>query len=308
MARLEVIRPGNLTLLHDFGRYGLAHLGLSQGGPLDDFSFCWANQLLRNEMNCPVLEITLGQAEFHVHDHCMMAITGGDLGATLDGEPVKNWSCFPVQKGQTLKFGLPKNGLRAYLAVKHGFEAPEHFGSVSTVTRNKLGGLNQDGQPLQAGDELHFSDFQRLRKPRYLTFRYTPDYNLPLTLRVIESYQHNFFDKAAQALFYSSEFTVSQLCDRMGYRMEGPKIDCEKKGIVSEGIALGSIQVPPDGQPIILLNDRQTLGGYPKFGCIARIDLPRLAQAKPGQKVRFVQGDLAGLQDVWCQWAKFFGF
>ncbi len=108
--------------------------------------------------------------------------------------------------------------------------------------------------------------------------------------------------------FYRSEFIVTPNSDRMGYRLQGETISPPDQAILSEGIALGAIQVPPNGQPIILLNDRQTIGGYPKLGCVARIDLPRLAQAKPGHSVRFVAGDLAGLQAVWCQWARFFGY
>ncbi|CSB71404.1 allophanate hydrolase 2 subunit 2 [Vibrio cholerae] len=142
-----------------------------------------------------------------------------------------------------------------------------------------------------------------------MTFRFRPDYNLPLRLRVIESYQYQAFSPSAMESFYRSEFIVTPNSDRMGYRLQGETISPPDQAILSEGIALGAIQVPPNGQPIILLNDRQTIGGiggYPKLGCVARIDLPRLAQAKPGHSVRFVAGD--GLQAVWCQWARFFGY
>lgn len=307
LTTIEVVKPGQQTLIQDFGRFGLAHMGIAQGGPVDDYAYCWANHLLGNSVNKATLEITLGQAEFAIHHSCEMAIAGGDLGAKLDNQPLENWSTFRALKGQTLTFGLPKNGLRAYLAVKGGFNITTELGSSSTVVRDQLGGQNS-GLPVQAGEQLTFEPHPISSRPLQMTFRYKPDYNLPLELRVIEGYQVNDFSRDAVASLYSQEFEVSQLVNRMGYRLTGGEVTPPADEFLSEGIALGSIQVPPNGQPIILLNDRQTIGGYAKIGCVARIDLPRLAQSKPGQKVKFVRGDLLGLQDVWCQWARFFGY
>lgn len=304
---IEVVKPGQQTLIQDFGRFGLAHFGIAQGGPVDDYAYSWANHLLGNTINMPTLEITLGQAEFLIHHSCELAIAGGDLNAKLDGESLDNWSTFRALKGQTLTFALPRNGLRAYLAIKGGFSIPTQLGSASTVERDQLGGLTH-GTPLQSGDVLPFDQHAISSSSVQMTFRYKPDYNLPLELRVIEGYQVNDFSRDAVNSLYTQEFEVSQLVNRMGYRLSGSKVKAPNKEYLSEGIALGSIQVTPSGEPIVLLNDRQTIGGYPKIGCVARIDLPRLAQAKPGQKVRFVRGDLLGLQDVWGQWARFFGY
>ena len=304
---IEVVKPGQQTLIQDFGRFGLAHFGIAQGGPVDDYAYSWANHLLGNTINMPTLEITLGQAEFLIHHSCELAIAGGDLNAKLDGESLDNWSTFRALKGQTLTFALPRNGLRAYLAIKGGFNVPTQLGSASTVERDQLGGLTH-GTPLQSGDVLPFDQHAISSSSVQMTFRYKPDYNLPLELRVIEGYQVNDFSRDAVNSLYTQEFEVSQLVNRMGYRLSGSKVKAPNKEYLSEGIALGSIQVTPSGEPIVLLNDRQTIGGYPKIGCVARIDLPRLAQAKPGQKVRFVRGDLLGLQDVWGQWARFFGY
>ncbi|MCG9750918.1 biotin-dependent carboxyltransferase family protein [Vibrio brasiliensis] len=304
---IEVIKPGQQTLIQDFGRFGLAHYGITQGGPVDDYAYSWANHLLGNTVNMPTLEITLGQAEFLIHSTCEMAIAGGDLGARLDGIPLDNWSTFKALKGQRLTFGLPKNGLRSYLAITGGFLVPPQLGSAATVTRDQLGGL-ADGYPLSLGDVLKFTPHVPRARSVQMTFRYKPDYNLPIELRLIEGYQVSDFSRDSINALYELEFDVSQLVSRMGYRLSGNQIAVPDKEYLSEGIALGSVQVPPNGEPIILLNDRQTIGGYPKIGCVARIDLPRLAQAKPGQKVRFVRGDLLGLQDVWCQWARFFGY
>jgi biotin-dependent carboxylase-like uncharacterized protein len=305
---MTVIKPGQLSLIQDFGRFGLSHVGITQSGPVDDYAYSWANHLLGNSVNAATLEITLGQAEFELQHPCQMAITGGDLNATLDGKPLTNWCTFSAQKGQRLKFSLPRNGLRSYLAVRGGFVVNAHLGSVSTLKKEGLGGLHQNGKPLQKGDVLQFLPHSLDAKPLQMTFRLKPDYNLPLRLRVIESYQNASFDKESLHTFFNRTYTVSQHADRMGYRLTGPEVTPPSEPILSEGIALGAIQIPPDGQPIVLLNDRQTIGGYPKIGCVAKIDLPRLAQAKPGQSVRFVRGDLEGLQDVWCQWARFFGY
>ncbi|USD68217.1 biotin-dependent carboxyltransferase family protein [Vibrio sp. SCSIO 43136] len=309
MGAIEVLKPGQLSLLHDFGRFGLSQLGITQGGPVDDYAYSWANYLLGNSTNSTALEITLGQAAFKILSHCNLAICGGDLQAKLDGQPICNWSRFSAKKGQTLTFGLPRNGLRAYLAVEGGFDAPTHYGSNSTVPKDLLGGLHQDGQSLKASDIIGFSQRQTANvRSKKVTFRFTPDYNLPLRLRVIESYQHSHFSEDFKTQFFSQEFIVDQSSNRMGYRLKGVDLNPPNESLISEGIALGSIQLPPDGNPIILLNDRQTIGGYPKLGCVARIDLPRLAQAKPGQAVHFVLGDREGLQQVWCKWARFFGY
>ncbi|WP_047047821.1 biotin-dependent carboxyltransferase family protein [Vibrio mexicanus] len=305
---LTVLKPGALSLIQDFGRFGVAQFGITQGGPVDDYAYSWANYLLGNPVNCPTIEITLGQAAFRINDRCKLAIAGGDLHAKLDGEPITNWSSFTAQPGQVLSFSLARNGLRSYLAVKGGFFLTPQLGSVSTVQRDLLGGLHKDGRPLASDDTLLFHHHEAPQLNSEMTFRFRPDYNRPIELRVIESYQSEHFSESSLNRFYSNTFRVGQNSNRMGYRLEGESIQGPDLHLKSEGIALGSIQIPPDGQPIILLNDRQTIGGYPKVGCVARIDLPRLAQAKPGQQVTFVKGDLLGLQEVWSQWARFFGY
>ncbi|MDG2670486.1 allophanate hydrolase, partial [Vibrio parahaemolyticus] len=142
---LLVEKSGPLSLIQDFGRFGLAHIGITQGGPVDDYAYSWANHLLGNRVNCSAIEITLGNACFVALQDCHLAICGGDLNASVDGHPIANWSDFSIKKGQKLQFGMAKNGLRAYLAVKGGFNVPEHLGSSSTVLREALGGLEANG-------------------------------------------------------------------------------------------------------------------------------------------------------------------
>ncbi|MDN3702136.1 biotin-dependent carboxyltransferase family protein [Vibrio artabrorum] len=307
---ITVIKPGPLSLIQDFGRFGVAHLGLTQGGPVDDYSYSWANHLLGNPVNRAALEVTLGQCVLRIDYDCEMALCGGDLQAKLDGKPLDNWSTFQAFKGQILSFGKAMNGLRSYIAIKGGFHVPMTMHSCATVTREKIGGLNQDGQACQKGQTINFiqHDLCRPFKAVSVTFRYQPDYNLPVNLRVIESYQSTLFSESAKKTLYNARYLVDQHSNRMGYRLSGDPITSPDITLLSEGIALGAIQIPPDGQPIVLLNDRQTIGGYPKVGCVARIDLPRLAQAKTGHAITFSKGDRLGLQEVWCQWAQFFGY
>lgn len=314
MPTMEVIRPGMLTLIQDTGRYGAGAQGLSQGGAVDLHAFCWANYLLANDANSAMLEITLGQAEFHVLQDCHIAVTGADMQPQLDGVPLPMWQSIEVRKGQRIVFGFARSGLRAYLAVQGGFKVPIILGSASCVPRNHLGGLHQ-GTGLEKGDTLSarqvsvsaLQQQDRLSVSRQASARFIPDYNQPIQLRVIESYQQASFSESNKQRFYSGHYTVSQETDRMGCKLAGEPIHAKVEGIVSEGIALGAIQIPPNGQPIVLLNDRQTLGGYPKLGCVARIDLPRLAQARPGTEVMFKRATLAEVIEQWQQFSRFFG-
>lgn len=308
MASLEIIHPGMLTLLQDVGRLGVGEQGLSQGGAVDLHAYCWANYLVGNAMDCAQLEITLGQACLKAQGDMICALTGADMGVTLDGKPIALWQSFLVKDGQEIKFAYPRSGLRAYLAVKGGFNVPAVFGSVSTVVRNQLGGL-QAGRALQKEDSLFVESTVETDnfEPRLAPSRYIPDYSAPIYLRVIESYQCNRFSAESKQQFYQGVYTVTQQTDRMGCRLEGPAVAGDIGGIISEAIAYGAIQIPPNGQPIVLLNDRQTLGGYPKLGCIARVDMPRLAQAMPGAAVRFSIGDLELLQQEWQDFSLFFG-
>ncbi|MGR5254197.1 biotin-dependent carboxyltransferase family protein [Vibrio astriarenae] len=298
------------VLLQDFGRFGLAHWGITTGGPVDAYAYSWVNRLLNNRANSSIIEITLGQTEFFIQHSAWFAIGGGNLDAQLDGHHIENWSSFYARRGQTLRFNQPKSGLRAYLGVTGGFEVPQTLSSCSTVSRDRLGGLNGDGQHLKSGDTLNFAypNSKQSSKRQFVSFRFIPDYERPIYLRVIQGYQSSHFEKSAMSEFYNNEYTVNKDSNRMGYRFEGAEIASPNQGILSEGLAIGSIQITPKGLPIVMMADHQTIGGYPKIGCVSQVDLPRLAQAKPGQKIFFQPGNLQELQDAWCRWALFFGY
>lgn len=292
MVALEVIDPGMLVQLQDPGREGMGYQGLAQGGPMDLHAYCWANYLLGNSMSCPQLEITGGQAKFLAHRAVTLVVTGADLGARVNNQPVDGWKTIHLNKGDMLSFLFPRKGLRAYLAIPGGFSAPEVFGSVATVVRDGIGGPgtnNSAGCLIGQGDCLEpIAD--QVFKPeinRTVPACYIPEYGLELRLNLIESYQASAFSKGSRKRFYESNFTLSPNSDRMGYRLDGAGIKPPFSGVISEGIALGAVQVPENGQPIILMRDHQTLGGYPKFGCVAQLDLNKLAQAMPDTTIRF---------------------
>lgn len=283
---LTVIKPGMLTLLQDLGRFGYQHLGLTPGGAADEQAFLWANKLLGNSPNSPVLEITLGGLALKVQKPTRIALTGADLQASCNDVALANWQTHNVKAGDHLQFGFPSSGVRAYLAVAGGFTVVPAFGSVATVVREQVGGLDGRGHPLQEGDCLPFASCER-GMARRVAPRFIPDYTKPLTVRVMEGQQRAMFDEAELSRFYASEYRVSTQSDRMGIRLDGPTLHPTHGGIVSEGIPFGAIQVPPSGQPIILHKDRQTIGGYPKLGTIHPLDAFALAQRQAGQSVRF---------------------
>lgn len=303
---LRVINPGVLTLVQDLGRFGYQHLGLSPGGAADEQAFLWANRLLGNSPNSPALEICLGGLVLEAERATRVAFTGADAQATLSGQRLAPWQTINLKAGDELKFGYPKTGVRSYLAVEGGFHIAPTFGSVATVMREGLGGLKGVGSPLKKGDRLPCAvapvgPVLRVPPP------YIPDYSDSPTLRVIEGHQAKLFNQADLELFYSSDYQISNQSDRMGARLSGPALTAGEQGIISEGTSFGAIQVPPDGQPIVLLKDRQTIGGYPKLGTVFVLDAFALAQRQPHTKVRFQPMELTQAQQLLNRFYAFFG-
>jgi len=288
----RIIDPGPMTLIQDAGRHGYQHLGVTTGGPMDEQAFDWGNWLLGNPRGVAALEITFGMLVMEAESEMTLALTGADLGARLNNTPLPSWQTFVARPGDRLSFSRPVRGLRAYLAMSGGIRASARLGSVATVPREQLGGLNGDGQPLQRGDRLQ-PLWDQPRERRNLPERAIPDYSEPLRLGLIPGYQYDHFSVAQRMNFLTSRYTLTPNMDRMGYRLSGPAVSHEQSGIISEGIALGAVQVPQDGQPIILMRDRQTIGGYPKMGCVFSLDLARLSQKLPGDQVEFTLLDAA---------------
>ena len=284
MSRLTIETSTPLCLLQDAGRFGVRHLGVTQGGAADWCSMGWANWLLGNGLDVPVIEITLGGFTVVAEEDCLLALAGADLGALIDGQALAPWRRFKLSKGQTLQFTQPLLGARAYLAAPGGFDAPKVLGSSATVVREELGGLDGMGLPLAKGSTLSYhGEAVQLRE---VTHQQLPDLRSNEPLDLVLGAQIGQF--SGQSLFdvFNSAWTLDSRADRMGIRLLGKALQYQGLPMISEGIALGAVQVPPDGQPIVLLNDRQTIGGYPRLGALTPLALARLAQCLPGAQVR----------------------
>ena len=281
---VEVIEPGVLSLLQDSGRRGHHRLGLTNGGALDGEAYHYCNRLLQNPAGAVVVEVSLGGLVLRAHTGTFACVTGAPVPVTLNGEQQESWQVFALRTGDRLALGHSRRGARAYLGVAGGFEVPPVFDSVSTVVREALGGL--DGGPLKKGDHLPCAQVSE-RRTLSLAPEHRPRYANTLTVRVIPGYQQHWFSREQQRRFFGGPYLVTERCDRMGYRLEGHAVQCDRQDMLSEGICHGAVQLPPDGQPIVLLNDRQTIGGYPKIGVALSLDTWRLAQLVPGNTVHF---------------------
>jgi biotin-dependent carboxylase-like uncharacterized protein len=300
MSVLTVQSSTPLCLLQDAGRFGVRHLGVTQGGALDWVSMSWANKLMNNALDAAVIEVTLGGLTLLAEADCCLALAGADLGAMLDDRPIAPWRSFFIRKGQQLRFTQPVTGARAYLAAPGGFAAVKVLGSCATVLREGLGGLEGSGNALAEGDRLTYSgtSFQL----RALSDQLIPDFTCQRPLDVVLGAQIGQFSGLSLFDAFNSDWTLDSRADRMGMRLLGPALVYQGKPMISEGIPLGAIQVPPDGQPIVLLNDRQTIGGYPRLGALTPLSLARLAQQLPGSvaRMRAVVQEVAHREQVGC--------
>jgi biotin-dependent carboxylase-like uncharacterized protein len=284
---LRVLKPGLLSTLQDLGRVGYQRLGVSPCGAMDAFALRLANRLVGNPDNSASLETTLAGAELEVVRDCEVALTGADLGAHLGSEPLRCWESGFARSGQHLVFSRRRRGARAYLSVAGGFAAENVLGSGSTDLRNGWGGLH--GRRLQRGDEL----FVQLsgRTDRCSSWAVRPEalveYRNPFLLRVLECSQSKLFGNETRQQLLATEFTISADSNRMGYRLEGPRLVTPKRELISEATPAGGIQVLPNGEAMLLMADRQTVGGYPKIAVLISADLPKAAQLCPGHRIRF---------------------
>ena len=291
MSGMRVIEPGVLSLFQDQGRFGNHSLGLTQGGPLDAVAFECANRLVRNAPNATALEISIGGLEIECEVETTLAVTGAAMPLTINGQIKGVWRSHRVRPGDRLALGHTKKGCRCYLAVTHGFVAKKFFGSTSTVLREGLDRALRTGDIMGCDPSPDEGDLA-------LPTTEIPSYEDEVCLRVIPGYQHDLLADDARDVFFGNEYRVTKQCDRMGYRLEGPSVESTRPTLLSEGISLGAIQIPADGQPIVLLNDHQTIGGYPKIGFVLSCDLAQLAQCNPGARVRFESIPVGDAQEI----------
>ncbi|WP_347160064.1 biotin-dependent carboxyltransferase family protein [Pontibacter chitinilyticus] len=318
---LKIESAGLLTTIQDTGRYGFQKEGMVVSGAMDRYALRIANLLVGNPESAAVLEATLVGPKIRFEEAMLIAITGADLSATVDGKPVAPWRPAYVAAGSLLAFGAPVQGSRAYVAVSGSFAVPPVMGSRATYLLGSIGGLQ--GRALQTGDQLLCGPTQPQVVPLLqalaaaagqqpllqVNWTLAPQPYLPsaerTTIRVVKGPEYDLFPDQIQSSFWQERYSVSAQSDRMGYRLQGTLLLLrEPMELLSTAVTFGTIQVPPDGRPIVLMADHQTTGGYPRIAQVITADLPRLAQVGPEKEIRFENISLEGAQLLYIKQEK----
>ncbi len=288
---IRVLDPGPQTTVQDLGRPGHLRYGIPPSGPIDRAAFVVANRLVGNPDGAAGLECTVMGPRFEVETACAIAVTGAEMPVAVNSAEASAWTTLPLKAGDVVKLGAARAGVRAYVALSGGIDVPLVLGSRATYLRGRLGGLG--GRALRKDDRLALFPAS-LPSIRRATAAARIDLGAPPQIRVVLGPQADRFTSDGIAALVGGEYEMLPQSDRMGARLKGPRIaHARGHDIISDGIALGSIQVPGDGQPIALLVDRQSTGGYTKIATICSFDIGRLGQVKPGQRVRFRAIELA---------------
>ncbi|VVE86602.1 biotin-dependent carboxyltransferase family protein [Pandoraea bronchicola] len=300
---IDIQRAGLLTTVQDLGRPRQREYGVASGGAVDSLACTVANRLVGNDLNAATLEITMGACVLRFSAATLVALTGADCHADLDGTPVWSWWRFPVARGQTLTLRPARFGMRTYLAVAGGIDVPETLGSRSTDLAAGFGGF--EGRALRDGDRIAIGHAgAAVRHVEPLGVRPPVWLSDPLAhrVRVLPGPEYDDFTAATHKRFWENPWQVTPNSNRMGYRLSGPEPLERKKNrshdLLSHGVLPGVIQVPPSGQPIILLADAQTTGGYPKIGTVISADLWRLGQARLGGTLYFSECSAAEAREA----------
>jgi len=298
MMTVIVHKAGLLTTVQDRGRFGYQRFGMPVSGAMDTFSLELANLLVGNDPNDACLEATISGPELEFTGATWVAITGADMDPHLNGQGIPMSTAIEVRLGDRLGFRGLKSGCRAYIAFAGGIDTPPVMGSRSTYLRAGIGGFH--GRALMPGDELPLGEPMGKPRLKKIPEGLIPEYKHEQIIRVISGPEAHYFEMAGLRSFLSTEYTVTAQSDRMGYRLSGEPIMHKEgmSGIISAGVSAGTIQVPGDGQPIILMADRQTSGGYARIANVITVDLSLLAQMRPGDKLSFKEIPLARAQSV----------
>ena len=303
MHACKVLEPGAYTTVQDLGRYGYQEFGVPLSGVLDRFAARAANLLVGNPEDAAVLEMTFLGPRLEFSSPGLVAVCGAEMPLLLNGEPRRTWSAFAVRPGDVLAVKPAAAGLRGYLALSGGIAVPAVMNSRSTYVAARLGGL--EGRALEKGDLLPRGEAASLPPERELPPELRPALEREVVLHALPGPQDDYFDQGLE-VFFGSRFKVSAKADRMGYRLEGPRVELKQgvpRSIISEPSLPGAVQIPADAQPIVLLVE-QTVGGYAKIATVVTPDLDRLAQARPGDGVRFERVDLEGAHRLAREYAK----
>ncbi|GAB3794606.1 5-oxoprolinase subunit C family protein [Virgibacillus kimchii] len=296
---MKIIKPGLATSVQDLGRRGYQQYGVVVAGAMDDFALQVGNLLVGNRRNEAGLEIAMMGPEILMLEDTVISICGADLSPQLDGKAISGWKSHLVEKGQRLTFGQPKNGGYAYIAVAGGVKTPEVMGSKSTYVMTEMGGYK--GRFLKKGDYLETgSPSYQLKQLTGRGIKVTSDmdYHSHRKIRVVLGPDSHGFSKDSIHRFLNSDYQVSPQSDRMGYRLEGPALDGEAD-IISDAVLPGTVQVPANGKPIVLLADRQTTGGYARIASVISVDLPYVAQQRTGNELQFVEVSVKEAQQLY---------
>ncbi|MGA4463011.1 biotin-dependent carboxyltransferase family protein [Bacillus bombysepticus] len=311
---VEVLHAGMFTTVQDLGRSYYQQFGVPVGGAMDKNALRLINMLVGNEENEAGLEMTILGPKLLIKKTTLLAIGGADMEPLLNGERIPLWRPILAEEGSMLCFGKVKSGCRAYVTFAGGIHIERTMGSKSTYIRAVIGGI--EGRMLKKGDyfqigaqpEMANRFIQDLQKDERIKTKWAisnsvlPKYKKHPKLRVIADFEYNQFTEESRKAFFTKEYKVSNYADRMGYRVEGEVLNrIEEKEILSSPVTFGTIQVPNGGHPIILMADRQTTGGYPRMGNIISVDLPLLAQLKPGDYVSFEKITLEEAEQLYIE-------
>ncbi|MEC1521278.1 biotin-dependent carboxyltransferase family protein [Neobacillus niacini] len=294
----KVLKPGLQTTVQDLGRFGFREFGVSISGAMDPFSLQVGNVLVGNDLGEAALEAPLIGPVLMALNDVSIAICGGNLSPQINEQEIPLWKSIVIKKGQILSFGELKEGARTYISIAGGIHVPIVLNSKSTYLTGKFGGF--EGRAIKKGDILYGNPFTR--RNRKLHTKLIPKYTNPLTVRVIVGPHTDKFTSKGIETFLTKEYSVTTQSNRMGYQLTGPQMEHSGAAdIISDAIPLGGIQVPASGQPIILMAEHQTTGGYSRIGTVISADIPLLAQAQPGTRIRFKQVSLQTAQNLLIQ-------
>ncbi|MFY9803153.1 MAG: biotin-dependent carboxyltransferase family protein [Candidatus Acidiferrales bacterium] len=286
MSTIRVLAPGLLTTVQDLGREGFGPVGVSPSGAADAISLRLGNRLVANDEGAAALEMTLLGGTFIFPEGANVALTGSDFGATLDDARLAVGTSVEVRPGQTIRLGPTKSGARCYLCVQGGIAVKPFLGSAATHLLSGLGGFK--GRALRKGDAVPIGSAAKPFRNRALASQASENLYLRKVLRVTPGPQADWFSESSLRAFYASAYRVGEQSSRMGLRLEGPAISQRGEGqMITEGVALGAIQIPTEGSPIILFVEQQTTGGYPKIANVISADLHRVGQLRPRDEIRF---------------------
>lgn len=295
---ITVIKPGFFSTIQDEGRFSQQQYGIIVSGAMDPLSYKIGNILLQQGIEASI-EMTLVGPTVRFDVDAVIALTGADFSPLLNGEPCPMWRPVAVKAGSILKCQAAKIGARGYIAVKHGIQVPSVLGSRSTYLKAQFGGFK--GRALQKDDVLSITSSTDTPRKYFANYQDFITFTNEVTVRVTTGTEWQSFTSESQQWFQTVPFTLTKDADRMGYRLQSAeKLEREiKEDLISEAVTFGTIQVPPNGQPIILMVDRQTTGGYPKIAQVIRADLPKLAQIQPMSTIRFEVISIEDAQQIY---------